>query len=59
MSIKANTDHREIYGEGKSEQIIGDLIKETDEETRKKLYIATKCAYRIRPSLLWQLFYHC
>jgi aryl-alcohol dehydrogenase-like predicted oxidoreductase len=35
---------RDVYGEGKSEAIIGRLIKETDEETKSKLYIATKCA---------------
>ena len=27
-----------------SEKIIGDLLKDTDKETRKKIYIATKCA---------------
>jgi aryl-alcohol dehydrogenase-like predicted oxidoreductase len=33
----------EIYGEGESERIIGRLIKQTDEETKKKLFLATKC----------------
>lgn len=36
-------DTAEVYGEGESERIIGRLIKETDEETKKKLFIATKC----------------
>lgn len=35
----------EVYGEGESERIIGLLIKETDEETKKKLFIATKCKF--------------
>lgn len=42
--VGLTSDSREVYGEGKSEAIIGRLIKETDEETKKKLYIATKCA---------------
>ena len=46
-----DSDSSEVYGEGKSEKIIGDLVKETDAETRKKLYIATKCAYRLNTRL--------
>ena len=33
----------EIYGYGESERIIGRLLAKTDEETRKKIYLATKC----------------
>lgn len=36
-------DNREVYGEGKGEEIIGDLISDTDIETRLDLFIATKC----------------
>lgn len=31
---------------GKSEEIIGMLLKETPEEERKKVVLATKCQYR-------------
>jgi aryl-alcohol dehydrogenase-like predicted oxidoreductase len=43
--MPALTGFSEVYGLGKSERIIGDLIRETDEETRSRLYIATKCQF--------------
>ncbi|ORY34033.1 NADP-dependent oxidoreductase domain-containing protein [Naematelia encephala] len=44
-------DTAEIYGEGESERIIGRLLREeTDEETRKKIYIATKYLPYPRPA---------
>jgi aryl-alcohol dehydrogenase-like predicted oxidoreductase len=35
-----------LPGMGKSEEIIGMLLKETPEEERKKVVLATKCQYR-------------
>jgi aryl-alcohol dehydrogenase-like predicted oxidoreductase len=36
-------DTAEVYGSGESERIIGKLLKETSEEKRKEVIIATKC----------------
>lgn len=41
------TEIREIYGEGKGEEIIGDLIRSTDPEIQKRLFIATKCTWAL------------
>jgi len=43
-------DTAEVYGEGKSESIIGELIRGTDEKTRSQLYIATKYLPFPRPA---------
>ncbi|KAK4686227.1 hypothetical protein P7C73_g3905, partial [Tremellales sp. Uapishka_1] len=43
-------DTAEVYGEGESEKIIGQLIKETPEDIRKKLYITTKFLPFPRPA---------
>ncbi|KAK4688791.1 hypothetical protein P7C73_g1322, partial [Tremellales sp. Uapishka_1] len=48
-------DTAEVYGEGESERIIGRLIKETDDETKRNLYIATKFLPIPRPAN-WFLF---
>jgi aryl-alcohol dehydrogenase-like predicted oxidoreductase len=36
-------DTAEIYGEGESEKIIGELLRGSDKDVRDKVYIATKC----------------
>jgi aryl-alcohol dehydrogenase-like predicted oxidoreductase len=40
-------DTAEIYGYGESERIIGKLLKDSSEEYRKKVTIATKCKFSL------------
>ncbi len=42
-----SVQYSEIYGEGKSESIIGQLRSETDPKMRDRLYIASKCKLKL------------